>query len=100
MSKTKESKKIKLNIKSLDFVLLATTFILLALGIITVLSASAPRALETSGNSLHYFINQMRFAIFFFFFFFGLTIVDYHKYQKHYFLIHQILYFSLQVVLD
>ena len=98
MSKTKKTKKIKLNIKSLDFVLLATTFILLALGIITVLSASAPRALETSGNSLHYFINQMRFAIFGVFLIFGLTIVDYHKYQKHYFFIYIISIIALLLV--
>lgn len=84
MAKTKESKTGKLNIRSLDFVLLTTTLVLLALGIITVLSASAPRALETSGNSLDYFEKQTGFAAIGIVVMIVLTVVDYHKYQKHY----------------
>ena len=84
MAQTKESKKVKLNIKSLDFVLLTTIIILLALGIITVLSASAPRALVDSGNSLHYFENQVLFAGIGIVVMLVLTVVDYHKFQKHF----------------
>ena len=36
-----------------DFVLCITVFILLAMGIIMVLSASAPSALSTTGNSFN-----------------------------------------------
>lgn len=85
MARPKKSKPIQLNIRSLDFVLLATTFILLALGIITVLSASAPRALASKGNSLYYFINQGIFAFLGLIVMFVLSVVDYHYYQKHYF---------------
>ena len=85
MAKAKKASTIKLNIKSLDFVLLATTFILLALGIISVLSASAPRALADTGDSFHYFKNQIFFAFIGIIAMLGLSIYDYHHYQKHFF---------------
>lgn len=42
-----KNKKIKLNTKPFDFTLCIVIFLLLALGIIMVLSASAPSALST-----------------------------------------------------
>ena len=54
-------KKSKLILKNpLDFTLLITVFILLGLGIITVLSASSPTALAETGNSYKYLIKQRR----------------------------------------
>lgn len=89
MAKTKKSKPIQLNnFKSIDFVLLITIIILLALGIITVLSASAPKALENSGNSLHYFKYQFGYAIIGLGLLLFTAIIDYHFFQKHYFKIY------------
>ena len=52
-------KKSKLILKNpMDFTLLITVFILLGLGIITVLSASSPTALSESGNSYKYVEKQ------------------------------------------
>ena len=56
MAKNKEKLILK---KPLDFTLLITVFILLGLGIITVLSASSPTALAETGNSYKYFEKQM-----------------------------------------
>ena len=49
--------------KPLDFILCIIIFLLLALGIVMVLSASAPSSLSTYGNSYHYVIRQGIFAI-------------------------------------
>ena len=46
-----------------DFVLCITVFILLAMGIIMVLSASAPSALSTTGNSYTFVGKQFGFAV-------------------------------------
>lgn len=60
---TKGKKIIKDNQKPFDFILCITVFILLALGIIMVLSASAPYSLSKYGNSYRYFINQLVFGV-------------------------------------
>ena len=53
-------KKVELILKSpLDFTLLVTVFILLGLGIITVLSASSPTALAETGDSYRYVERQI-----------------------------------------
>ena len=45
-----------------DFALCVTVFLLLALGIVMVLSASAPSALAETGKSYTYFEKQLMFA--------------------------------------
>ena len=47
----------------LDFILLITVLILLALGIIMVLSASSPTALSDYGNSFYYVERQAISAV-------------------------------------
>ena len=54
---TKSQKKIKYN--SFDFILFITVLLLLALGIIMVLSASSPSALATTGSSYTYVLKQI-----------------------------------------
>lgn len=49
--------------KPFDFVLFITVLILLAMGIVMVLSASSPQALAESGNSYTYVTKQAIFAI-------------------------------------
>ncbi len=87
MTKTKKQNKIKLISKEpLDFTLLITVFILLGLGIITVLSASSPTALAESGgkSSYGYLYKQGISAII------GIAVmiftskIDYHVWQKQY----------------
>ena len=49
--------------KPFDFVLFITVLVLLAMGIIMVLSASSPQALSESGNSYSYVTRQAVFAV-------------------------------------
>ena len=58
----KEKSAQKSSAKQMDFVLLVIIILLLALGIIMVLSASAPSALATYGNSYHNLLTQLEAA--------------------------------------
>ena len=49
--------------KHLDIGLIVTIFVLLGLGLMMVLSASAPSALNYEGDSYFYFKNQARNAL-------------------------------------
>ncbi len=80
--KKKESALILKN--PLDFTLLITVFILLGLGIITVLSASSPTALAETGNSYKYVEKQIFSAAIGIFLMFALSKVDYKIWQKNY----------------
>ena len=78
-------KKSKLILKNpLDITLLITVFILLGLGIITVLSASSPTALAETGNSYKYLIKQMEAAVIGIFLMFVASKIDYKLWQKNY----------------
>ncbi len=71
--------------KPYDFTLLITVFILLGLGIITVLSASSPTALAETGNdSYKYVKRQILSAVVGIFLMFGLSKIDYRVWQKKY----------------
>lgn len=48
--------------KKMDWGLLAVIFVLLTVGLIMILSASAPFALRTEGDSYYYFEKQLLFA--------------------------------------
>lgn len=67
-----------------DFILFTVVIVLLALGIIMVLSASAPTSLAENGKSYTYAVRQLIFAII------GVTAmiiiskIDYHIYKKFY----------------
>ena len=82
MSKNKKSELISKN--PLDFTLLITVFILLGLGIVTVLSASSPTALAETGNSYRYVERQILSAVIGIALMFGLSKVDYKVFQKKY----------------
>lgn len=56
--KRAENQIVKSKKKHMDIGLLVTIFILLGLGLMMVLSASAPSALNYEGDSYHYFRNQ------------------------------------------
>ncbi len=70
--------------KPFDFILCITIFLLLSLGIVMVLSASAPSALSTFGNSYEYVIKQLTFAVVGVFLMFFISKIDYRYYKKLY----------------
>ena len=80
--KTKRTSKFVNN--QFDFILCITVILLLASGIIMVLSASAPSALSTTGNSYTYVKKQLIFAIALIFVILFLSKVDYRFYKKYY----------------
>lgn len=53
-----KAKKLNTNQKPVDFILVITVLIMLALGVVMVLSASSPSALSESGNSYAYVKTQ------------------------------------------
>ena len=71
-----------------DFFLCITIFLLLALGIIMVLSASAPSALSETGNSYTYVRKQAAFAVLGIALMFIISKIDYRVYKKYYWIIY------------
>lgn len=69
---------------SVDFTLVITVILLLAIGLIMVLSASSPSALSESGNSYKYFSRQLIFAVLGVIFMVAISKIDYRFYQKFY----------------
>ncbi len=67
-----------------DFVLCITVLVLLAMGIIMILSASAPSALATTGSSYTYVKKQLTFAIVGIAVMFLVSKIDYRFYKKYY----------------
>ncbi|MBP3501906.1 MAG: putative lipid II flippase FtsW [Clostridia bacterium] len=95
--KTKKFSKFVNN--QFDFILCITVILLLALGIIMVLSASAPSALSTTGNSYFYVKKQLIFAVAGIFVMLFLSKVDYRFYKKYYWQIYFLSWIILLLVL-
>ena len=98
-----EKKKVKrfskfLNNK-MDYILFITVLILLALGIVMVLSASAPSALSETGKSYTYFIRQFAFAIVGIIIMLFISKIDYRFYKKYYWLVYAVSILVLLLVL-
>ena len=103
MQKVENKKKIKRTSKFLnnkvDYILVVTVLILLSIGVVMVLSASAPSSLSQNKSSYTYFLKQFGFAIV------GLGImwftskVDYRFYKKYYWIIYIISVAILLLVL-
>lgn len=96
----KKTKKIsKFANNQFDFILCITVLLLLAVGIIMVLSASAPSALSVTGNSYTYVKRQLGFAVIGLFVMLFLSKVDYRFYKKYYWQIYFISWIILLFVL-
>ena len=67
-----------------DFILCVVVFILLALGVVMVLSASAPSALAEDGKTYTYASKQLLFAIVGLALMFFISKIDYRFYKKFY----------------
>lgn len=74
----------KSNEKPFDFILFITVIILLAMGIIMVLSASSPQALAEDGNSYSYVTRQAIFAVLGIIAMVIISKIDYKIYAKFY----------------
>lgn len=81
VSKMKK-KALKMNFGEFDFTFLFLVFILLAFGLIMLLSASTPAANSKIGNSYHFFIRQLLGVAVGTGFLIILAAVDYHKYIR------------------
>ena len=82
--KSKVKSKKRITEKPFDFILCITVFLLLALGIIMVLSASAPSALSYYSDSYYYVKRQALFAIGGIVLMFIISKIDYRIYKKFY----------------
>lgn len=70
--------------KQIDYVLCIVVLLLLSLGIIMVLSSSAPQSLSETGNSYTFVKKQFGFGILGIALMFVISKIDYRKYQKFY----------------
>lgn len=77
-----KKKRLKTYEKPFDFVLFVTVLVLLAMGIVMVLSASSPSALAESGNSYAYVSRQAAFAVLGIFLMLFISKIDYRQYAK------------------
>jgi cell division protein FtsW len=82
-----------------DFVLCITVLVLLALGIIMILSASAPSALSTTGNSYTFVGKQIAFAVVGIILMFLISKIDYRFYKKYYWPVYFVSWLVLLLVL-
>ena len=82
-----------------DFTLCITVLVLLAMGIIMVLSASAPSSLSSTGNSYTYVGKQLLFAVVGIIVMFTMSKIDYRFLKKYYWIIYHISWIILLLVL-
>lgn len=93
----KKGKKVqRFSGKQIDFVLLVIIILLLASGIVMVLSASAPSALSETGSSYTYVVKQAEFAVLGFIVMFFFAKFDYRILKKFYWPIY---WFSVGILL-
>ena len=85
MAKKKKEKSFSSFVNNpIDFTLLITILLLLAIGLTMVLSASSPSALSETGNSYAFFSKQLLFAVIGLVAMGFISKVDYRFYQKFY----------------
>lgn len=103
MQRNNQKKKVKRFSKFLDnrmdYILFITVLILLSLGVIMVLSASAPSALSETGKSYTYFVRQFIFAIIGIGIMLFISKIDYRFYKKYYWLVYAVSVLVLLLVL-
>lgn len=82
-----------------DFTLCITVLVLLAMGIIMVLSASAPSSLSSTGSSYTYVGKQLLFAVVGIVVMFTMSKIDYRFLKKYYWIIYHVSWIILLLVL-
>ena len=103
MQRNNQKKKVKRFSKFLDnrmdYILFITVLILLSLGVIMVLSASAPSALSETSKSYTYFVRQFAFAVIGIGIMLFISKIDYRFYKKYYWLVYAVSVLVLLLVL-
>jgi len=103
MAKKEERKQTRLIPKrknnQIDIPLLITILCLVAFGLVMILSASAPKSLNTYGNSYHFVLIQGGAALLGFAFMFIFSRTDYHIFKKGYMVIYILSVLALFLVL-
>lgn len=103
MQRNNQKKKVKRFSKFLDnrmdYILFITVLILLSLGVIMVLSASAPSALSKTSKSYTYFVRQFIFAVIGIGIMLFISKIDYRFYKKYYWLVYAVSVLVLLLVL-
>ena len=103
MQRNNQKKKVKRFSKFLDnrmdYILFITVLILLSLGVIMVLSASAPSALSKTSKSYTYFVRQFAFAVIGIGIMLFISKIDYRFYKKYYWLVYAVSVLVLLIVL-
>ena len=103
MQRNNQKKKVKRFSKFLDnrmdYILFITVLILLSLGVIMVLSASAPSALSETSKSYTYFVRQFIFAVIGIGIMLFISKIDYRFYKKYYWLVYAVSVLVLLLVL-
>ena len=103
MQRNNQKKKVKRFSKFLDnrmdYILFITVLILLSLGVIMVLSASAPSALSKTSKSYTYFVRQFAFAVIGIGIMLFISKIDYRFYKKYYWLVYAVSVLVLLLVL-
>ena len=103
MQNTNKIMKTKKNLKfvnnKMDFILVITVLILLSLGVVMVLSASAPSALSKTGSSYTYFIKQFICAVLGIIIMLFISKIDYRIYKKYYWFVYIVSVVVLLLVL-
>ena len=82
-----------------DFLRCITVLLLLSLGVIMVLSASAPSALSETGSSYTYVRKQATFAIIGIVLMFIISKIDYRFYKKYYWIVYFVSWTMLLLVI-
>ena len=83
MANKNKSKKFSLFLNGkFDYSILVITLLLLSMGLIMLLSASAPKSLVENNNSYEYILKQGAIAVFGLGFMWGLSLIDYRIYRK------------------
>lgn len=80
----REKPNMKIKLGQFDFIMCVVVIIMLSLGILMVLSASAPSSLSIYGNSYTYVGKQLGFAILGLVLMVFVSTIDYRKYKKFY----------------
>lgn len=94
VSKTKKANK-NISKGPIDFILLVVVLIMLALGIIMVMSASSPTSIAETGNSYKYVKVQARNAILGLVLMYFVSKIDYSIYKNFY----KIIYIGVLILL-
>ena len=86
MARTTNKKNNDITNENIDYTLLIVILLLLAMGLIMVLSASSPKAISEGSSSYKYFAKQAKFVVAGIFMMYVISKIDYKRYKKFYLL--------------